>query len=335
MRTFTGMKPEQSDSDRQNMARTVSNEGYATTADHAAGPVAGFLALAARQHGVVTRRQLMRAGSTRHSIEYYLKSGWLELLHRGVYGVGPVLAPHRREMAALLACGPGAVLSHRSAAALWELLPAPPAMAPVIVSTTRNLRGRTSGLRVYRVRGLGADEVAVVRGLRLTHAARTLLDLAASLSLRDLEQAMARADRKGFLDRKSLELLLTRYPRRPGRTRLVALLEGHAGPTLTRSEAEERFLALIRRAGLRHPEMNVVIQGYEVDALWRAERLVVEIDGFAIHSTRAVFERDRQRDRELAAAGLTVLRITWRELTLEPEALLVQLAQNLALRGAL
>jgi very-short-patch-repair endonuclease len=329
------MKPEQSDSDRRNMARTVSDEGFATTADHAAGPVAGFLALAARQHGVVTGRQLMRAGSTRYAIGHYLKTGWLEPMHRGVYGVGPVMAPHRREMAALLACGPGAVLSHRSAAALWEMLPAPPVMVPVTLSTTRDLRGRTSGIRVYRVRGLDADEVSVVRGLRVTHAARTLLDLAASLSVRDLERAMARADRKGFLDRRCLELLLTRYPRRPGRTRLAALLEGDAGPTLTRSEAEERFLALIRRAGLRDPEMNVVVQDYEVDALWRAERLVVEIDGFAFHSTRAVFERDRQRDRELTAAGLTVLRITWRELTLQPEALLVQLAQALANRGAL
>lgn len=321
------------------MARIAKFGDSAATAEGRTAPpgagVAEIKALANRQYGAISRRQLLRAGCSPHWIDGHLKRGWLETIYRGVYRIGAVVAPHQCEMAALLACGPGTVLSHRSAAALWELVPPPGAVSPVMVSTVRNLRGRDSAIRIHRVRGLGTDEFSPLRGLHLTSVSRTLLDLAASLSVRDLERAMARADRKGFLDRQCLELLLTRYPRRPGRTRLAALLEGHADPILTRSEAEERFLALIRRAGLRDPEMNVVIQGYEVDALWRAERLVAEIDGFAFHSRRAVFERDRRRDRELAAAGLTVLRITWRELTLGPEALLVQLAQTLAIRRAL
>jgi very-short-patch-repair endonuclease len=283
---------------------------------------------------VVSRWQLLRVGSTRHSIDHQVKRGWLELIHRGVYRVGVAAAPHQREMAALLACGAGVVLSHQSAAVLWELLPPPGAMVPVTVSTTRHLRGRSSGFRVVRTRGLGADEVSHLGSLRLTNVSRTLLDLAGSLSAHDLERAMAQANQQRLLDTRQLELLLTRYPRRSGRARIAALLNSPDGPLLTRSEAEARFLALIRKGGLRLPETNVVVQGFEVDVLWRAERLVVEIDGFAFHATRAAFERDRQRDRVLAAAGLCVIRVTWSELILKPEMLLVQLAETLACRRA-
>jgi very-short-patch-repair endonuclease len=315
------------------VARPARREGIAPSAERiipTAAPYTQVKALAAQQHGVVSRRQMLRAGISRHWIDLHLKKGWLEPLHRGVYQVGPVEAPHRREMAALLTCGAGAVLSHQSAAALWELLPSPEPRMPVAVSTTRNLRGRESGIRVFRVTSLGADEVSSLNSLLLTSASRTLLDLAGSLSARELERAMSRADRQRLLDRKELELLLSRYPRRPGRTGLQTLLASPDGPALTRSEAEERFIALIRKGGLRLPEMNVMMRGFEVDAFWRAERLVVEIDGFAFHSARAAFEWDRQRDGVLTAAGLRVLRITWRQLTREPEALLVRLAQALA-----
>jgi very-short-patch-repair endonuclease len=184
------------------------------------------------------------------------------------------------------------------------------------------------------VRSLGEDEVSSLGNLHLTSPSRTLLDLSGSFSARELERVMARAERQRILDRKQLELLLSRYPRRPGRTSLLALLTSPGGPVLTRSEAEERFIALVRKGRLRPPEMNVMVRGFEVDAFWLEERLIVEVDGFAFHSTRAEFERDRQRDRVLMAAGLRVLRITWRQLTREPEALLVQLAQALAVSGA-
>jgi very-short-patch-repair endonuclease len=276
-----------SDSSRSNEALPAPGEGIAPSADRvipSAAPDTQIKVLAARQHGVVSRWQLLRAGISRHWIDLHLKRGWLEPVHRGVYQVGPVSAPHQREMAALLACGAGAVLSHQTAAALWELLPPFGPKVPV--------------------------------------------------TARELERAVARADRQRTLDRKQLELLLSRYPRRPGRTSLLTLLASPDDPVLTRSEAEERFIALIRKGGLRPPEMNVMVKGFEVDAFWRAERLVVEVDGFAFHSARAAFERDRQRDGVLMAAGLRVIRITWCQLTLAPEALLVQLVQTLAASGA-
>ncbi len=251
-----------------------------------------------------------------HRIDYRLKKGWFESIHHGVYRVGPVEPPHYREMAGVLYCGADSVLSHHSAGALWELLPPPGPTTPVAVSTTRNLRGRGSVVRIYRVADLGADEVTHLDGLPLTVPARTLLDLAESLGTRELE------------------LLLARYPRRRGRKRLRVLLTSPADPALTRSEAQERFLALVRKGRLRRPETNVVIRGFEVDALWRAERIVVEIDGFAFHSSSDAFEWDRQRDGVLTAAGLRVMRVTWRQITREPEALLVRLAQALATSGA-
>lgn len=318
-----------SESRGSNSARTESGECHLTTSD----PDALLQALAAGQHGVVARRQLLGAGISRRRIDYYLKKGWLAPLHLGIYQAGPVAAPRQREMAALLACGEGTALSHRSAAALWELLPHPGPAFPVAVSAMRNLRGRRSGIRIHRVSSLGADEVSSLDSLRLTNPARTLLDLASVLTARDLERALARADREHLLDRGQLEQLLLRYSRRPGGAVLRTLLTSQDGPVLTRSEAEERFLALIREGGLHPPEMNVLVQGFEVDAFWRAERLVVEIDGYAFHSARAAFERDRLRDGVLAAAGLRVVRITWHQLAREPTTLLVRLTQALAASG--
>jgi very-short-patch-repair endonuclease len=180
---------------------------------------------------------------------------------------------------------------------------------------------------------LGSDEHTHLEGFPLTTPARTIHDLAGTLISRQLEQVLARADRQRLLDREKIGTLLKRYPRRRGRARLRALLATPDGPALTRSEAEDRFLSLVRKAGLRHPETNVMVNGFEVDALWRAERLVVEIDGFAFHSLPGAFERDRQRDGVLAAAGFRVMRVVWRQLTLEPEALLARLVQALAVRG--
>lgn len=300
----------------------------------AAEPVAQLKALAVQQQGVISRPQILGLGLSRHWIDLHLKKGWLELVHRGVYRVGPVEALHQREMAALLVCGAGAVLSHMSAAALWELLPPSDAREPITVSTVRNLRGRRSGVRVCRVMSLGPDEITCLGGLQLTTPARTLLDLAGALSARALEQAVARADRQRLLDRSQLGVLLARYPRRPGRRRLRAVLASLDGPDLTRSEAEERFVALIRKVGLPLPRTNVLVSGFEVDAFWQEERLVVEIDGFAFHSARAAFENDRHRDGVLTAAGFRVLRVTWRQLTQEPEAVMVRLARALAATGA-
>lgn len=293
-----------------------------------------ILALATRQHGVVARWQLQRAAAPLHRIRYHLKNGWFVSIHQGVYRVGPVAAPRYREMAALLATGDEAVLSHVSAAALWNLLPPPADNAPITVSSTRDLRGRSSGVRVHRVTAFSAAEITQHDGLRLTTPARTLLDLAGSFSTRELEKVYARADRMNLIGRDQIEILLARHPRRRGIAHLRALLTTQAGPTLTRSEAEERFLILVRKARFSQPEMNVLVRGFEVDALWNTERLIVEIDGFAFHSSPAAFERDRHRDAVLAAAGYRVMRVTWHKLTREPEALVARLAQALVSKNS-
>lgn len=317
------------------VARPRGDDATSPTATTNHPKVEGLiLALAARQHGVVARWQLQRAKIPPHKIEYLLKRGWFEAIHRGVYRVGPLAPPRQREMAAILATGEDAVLSHASAASLWELLPPPADSAPITVSTTRDLRGRSSGIRVHRVTVLPTEEVTHLDSLPLTTPSRTLLDLAGFLTTRELEQAFARADRAKLLDRSQLEQLLECYPHRRGKARLRALVTTPESPALTRSEAEERFLTLVRKARLRPPKMNVHIQGYEVDALWDKERLIVEIDGFAFHSSPAAFEKDRHRDGVLAAAGFLVTRVTWHQLTREPEALVARLAQILAARGS-
>lgn len=288
--------------------------------------------LAARQHGVVARAQLLRAGLPRHAIDYRVKRGRLRCLHRGIYRVGPVRGRLESEAAAVLACGETAVLSHRSAGHLWEMLRGRPE-DPVEVSIGRGDRNPGPSVRVHRVTGLAVDETTEVQGIPVTTPARTVLDLAASVGEWELEQALARAERSGRGVLQELETLLMRYPRRSGTRVLRAILARDAEPALTRSVAESRFLALIRSAELPEPEANARIQGYEVDFLWRAQRLVVEIDGFEFHSSSSAFERDRLRDGALIAGGWRVLRVTWRQLTRAPEALLARVAQALARTG--
>lgn len=312
-------------------ARRISSLADAPVGDEARpAPDAMIMELAARQHGVVSRAQLLKAGIAAHRIEYRVKIRRLRQIHFGVYRVGPVAAPREREIAAVLACGETAVVSHRSAAALWELIPAQDATTPVDVSILGS-RSERAGVRVHRVNFLAPNELTRLDDIPITTPARALLELAGCSGGRELERALGRADRRGLVDQESMKDLLARHVGRRGSRQLRSLL--HAGsPRLTRSEAEARFLDLIRRARLRMPETNVVVQGYERDCLWRKERLVVEIDGLAFHSSASAFESDRRRDAVLTAAGFRVIRTTWRQLTGEPEALLVRVAQ--ALSGA-
>lgn len=284
--------------------------------------------LAARQHGLVTRQQLLAAGISPDTIRSRVRARRLVSVHRGVYRVGPVVAPGSREIAAVLACGEGAVVSHHSAAALWERTPQPDG-APVDVSVPGANRGRRPGLRMHRVRSLPPDEVTTLDAIPITTPARTILDLAAVAPTRRVEQALARALRDALATPADVLGLIARHPRRPGAPLLRALLERDVGPAFTRSEAEERFLALVRKAGLPEPELNVIVGGHEVDFLWRRERLVVEVDGFEFHSSRDRFERDRRRDADLFGLGLRVVRVTWRQITKEPEATLVRVTRAL------
>jgi very-short-patch-repair endonuclease len=283
-------------------------------------------ALARRQHGVVSRTQLLHADVSSKVIDNRVRAGWLRPIHRGVYLVGPTQSEWAREMAAVLGCGDGSVVSHATAAALWGLLPYPARDRPVEVTVPIGRVRRRRGIRVHRA-DLEHEEVTKLKRIPVTTPTRTLLDLASCASLPDLEEATAKALATHRTSREKLLALLARYPHRHGAPRLRALVE--ARPRRTRSDTEKRFLALVRRAQLPTPDTNVMLRGYEVDALWREDRLVVELDSWAHHSSRAMFEADRRRDAELAAEGLRVVRITWRQIVDEPEAVVARLARAL------
>ena len=287
--------------------------------------------LATRQHGVVRRDQLLRAGVASHRIEHRVASGRLHVEHRGVYRVGPIATPRSREVAAILACGGSgsdatAVISHRSAGTMSGQIPHAPASVELIVP--RWSGRRRAGLCVHRM-PLAADEITRIEGIPVTTPARTLLDLAAVLPRRDLERALAVTQRRELATDDQIRVLLERHAGRAGTRRLGDLLESDPPAPFTRSEPEERLLDLIRKAKLPVPKANVVVEGFEVDFLWRRQRLVVEVDGFAYHSSPRAFERDHDRDGVLVGAGMRVLRLSWRQIVHEPEVTIVRLAQSL------
>ena len=291
-------------------------------------------AATARQHGCVTRGQLAEAGLTRSAIGRRVESGRLRVLHRGVYLALPFPLPHTREIAAVLASGPGAVLSHVSAAALWGLRVDSEAGAkePVDVTVAGN-RGHRPGIRAHRVERLGEEERAMKDGIPITSPGRTLVDLAAVVGTRELEATVARAEREGLIAPESLSALVARHRGRTGMPALEAVLRLPGGPALTRSEAEAKFLALIREAGLPPPECNVAVGRYEIDFLWRGSGIGVEVDGFRYHASRPRFEGDRRKDSQLLATGITVVRLSWRQIAHAPIATAVQLGQALARAG--
>ena len=276
--------------------------------------------LAHHQHGVVSTVQLRAAGLGRGAIEHRVRKGRLHRVHRGVYAVGhPRLTLRGRLWAAVLACGgpDAAALSHRSAAALWDLLPPP--SGPVDV-TSRRRSASTARLRVHR--GNTLAEVADHDGLPLTTVARTLIDLADVLAPHALERTVHRAAPPRLLDTSALK-----HPGRPSVTGALATL-AHDEPDVTRSELEERFLALVAKSRLPRPEVNANLflgvqddhPAREVDFLWRPQRLVAETDGIATHLTPEAFHRDRERDAALLTAGYRVVRFTYRQVTRQPAA---------------
>lgn len=278
--------------------------------------------LAVDQHGVVSAAQLAGLGVSRGSIDARLVRGRLHLVHRGVYAVGhPLLSAKGRAMAAVLAAGGGAVLSHRSAADLWELRPT--ASGGWEVTSPRRAASRP-GIRVHRVRELHSADVAALDGIPVTGVARTLLDLGAVVGRRELERACDRAEVLRVLDLAAVADVLDRHPYRRGARALRAVLAAHAiGSTLTESGLEERFLRFCDRWKLPRPECNVPLavpggQKTSVDFVRKAQRVVVETDGWATHKTRRAFEEDRERDLRVTLARYRVIRITWRRLDEAP-----------------
>jgi len=305
--------------------------------DDAESAVAGadrvIASIAARQCGVVSRAQLLARGVATTTIKRRLRAGLLRSLHRGVYLVGHS-KPTRGtwELAAVLACGDGTVVSHLSAARLLQLLPYPASPRPVDVTVTgRDVR--RPGIRIHWVRGLEPRDTRMLHGIPATTPARTLLDLATILSPYLLERTIAEAQVRRLVRRRDLLAQLDRNQGRRGTRTLRRLLDLDGGPAFTRSNAERRLLRLLRAAELPIPHVNSRVEGYEVDFLWAEHKLVVEFDGFRFHSPRAKFERDRQRDARLAAAGHTVIRVTWRQLVDSPEAVVARIAQALAVRA--
>ncbi len=279
-------------------------------------------ALAARQWGVVARRQLLDAGLSRKSIESRMRSGHLLRLHPGVYAVGHArLRSEGFWLAAVLAVGPGAALSHRDAAGLHGLRPAN--HTRVDVSTTRHARSSPK-LEVHRTRVLAAQDVTTIRGIPVTTVARTLLDLAGRIPRDHLAKAIKEAERQRTFDLNAIEAAIARTRGRTGRGHraLNHALEEHGALGLSASDSalEDAFLRLVRRAGLSKPATQALEEGFRIDAVWRTRRVAVELDGWSTHHTRHAFERDRERDAVLTAAGWRVVRFTYAQVTRRPDA---------------
>jgi hypothetical protein len=249
--------------------------------------------IAARQHGVATQRQIRAVGVSSAAISSWVRRGRLHRVHQGVYAVGhTALGEHGRWMAAVLACGSGAVLSHASAAAHWGLLR--PIDGPVDVSVpTQNGRRKRTGIRVHRCRSL-AERTRLTtrhRGIPVTTPARTVADLPGAVPSR-----------------------LARRARRQAEVMGLPLGAGTEGDR-TRSDLERDFLRLCRRHGLPKPRVNVRVGRWTVDFLWPDRRLIVETDSYLYHRGMVAFEDDHVRDLGLRALGYDVRRFTGRQVT--------------------
>ena len=287
------------------------------------------MAFARTRHGVITTAQLSAFGLGTDAVSKRARAGRLFRHYRGVYSVGrPDLPPAGRRLAAVLACGPNAVLSHRSAAAQHGLLQDNREM-PDVTIPGRARRPR-HGIHVHSSRTLTALDIATVGGIPSTSVARTLVDIGDREPERLVERAVDQAEVLGVFDLAAVEEVLQRAGPKRGAGVLARVLAQHQGPTLTDRELEERFLALIRGAGLSAPEVNAWVMAgsvpYKADFLWRAEQLVAETDGRAFHTSRKAFEHDRLRDQRLTLAGFAVVRFTWRQVTREPQAVAATVA---------
>jgi very-short-patch-repair endonuclease len=282
-------------------------------------------AVAGGQDNVITLEQLLDAGLGRGAIAHRVQVRTMQRLHRTVYLIGA--APPTsvaRARAAVLAVGGDAVVSHRSAAELYRLLPE--AGGDVDVTVVGRNPGVHPGVRIHRPRSIASVDVVPVHRMPVNSIARTICDLAATASHEDVMRAFQEALYRRAVTLRALGAILEREPRRKGAPIVHGLIDD---PRLTRSERERLLLKLIDQAQLARPVTNVRLHGHLVDVLWRAERLIVEFDGWGAHGHRRAFETDRKRDQILVAAGYRVLRVTDRQLLGEPIAVVVRIAQAL------
>lgn len=252
----------------------------------------------------------------------------------GVYGVLPAdaLPPLAREQAALLAHTPDVYLSHSTAAMIWGLVPSSPAVHVTVVGRHAGRGGH--GVCVHFATALNRRDTRLRDGLPLTAPARTILDLAPSLTNRQLEHIFDEALHSRLMRRTEVRAMLERHPRRPGSARLAVLAHEDRKTAWTRSDTERRLIALLRKARLPMPEVNTIYGRFELDFFWPDHRLAVETDGYEFHSSRRALERDHQRDLALQSAGVMIVRFSWRQIRDEPELVIAQVAALLAQRRA-
>jgi Transcriptional regulator, AbiEi antitoxin/Protein of unknown function (DUF559) len=289
-------------------------------------------AIAERQHGVVSHFQLRRLGFSASAIRRLVASGRLHVLHRGVYAVGHRALPaNGSTMAAALAGGPGALVAHRSAAAVRGLLHDSRPVVDILVAGSRRDR---RGMVFHESRLIHPDDRSEVDGIPVTSVARTLLDIAEVVPRRKLVYALEQAERLRVFDLREVEALMARSRGRHGLKVLTAAIrEIEPEAQHVRSRMERLFVAFCSRYELEVPAMNVSVEGFTVDALWAKRKLIVELDSWTHHNERRAFEEDRRRDAILKLAGYGVLRVTYRWLTEEPDDLALTIRRLSASRS--
>lgn len=283
-------------------------------------PDARIAVLAAQQHGVVRWDQLIDAGFGRGAIDHRVRIGWLHRMHRGVFAVGHrPLTREARWIAAVLACGDGAGLSHACATALWEIRPYSGSWIDVTVPSRAGRVGRDR-IRLHRSSALTRDDIATHRGSPVTTIARTLLDVAAALTPPRLARTVEQTEIRRLFDLSAIDRTLARHPGHPGAARLRQAISAYREDEFTRSDLEKAFLALCHGHDIPRPLVNHIVEGREVDFFWPDQGLIVETDGRATHLTHEAFERDRARDARLLALGYRTLRFTERQVRLSGSA---------------
>lgn len=265
---------------------------------------------------MVSLRQLRELGLAASTVRGRVAAGRLHRLHRGVFAVGRREVSRRgRWLAAVLACGAGALLSHRSALELRGALPESPRWPDVTVPRTYQ---RRPGIRLHSSSALVTEDRTAVDGIPCTSVARSLVDFAERARPRELARAVEELERLRLFDGRTVQRAVWRANGRRGVAALTDALAAWSEPAFTRSGAERRVLELIADAGLPRPAVNTWVAGHEVDLHWPEQRVAVEVDSYAFHHTHQAFERDHERDAALDEADIRVLRITWRQLAERP-----------------
>jgi very-short-patch-repair endonuclease/predicted transcriptional regulator of viral defense system len=273
--------------------------------------------LAARQHGLVTHRQLLQLGFSSGKIGRSSRAARLHRVHRGVYSVGhAVVSDRARCLAAVMTSGRGAVVSHNAAAWLWGLVPACPKTIDVTVPRNGDQR---AGIALHHSSTLVPEEHGKFGPIPATALPRTLLDLAATTSPRFAWSAIDRAERRNLLDLTRIDAMLTRRRGHRGAERLRKALEIYREPGFYRARSERLLRRLVRKQGLRQPRINTWVDRFEIDAYWEEERFAVEVDGWEAHRTRKAFEDDRLRREEMKLAGIDVVPVSARRIEQRPD----------------